>query len=162
MTTIWNILEPTEMRLHKVQKQKPNFWVCNDVISSFFGSETKVAHVYKVKLFGSPPCKFLEIQWSVPVMQVLTAVFMLFIVFPWNVKRFAIACVRLFLLHLHIFLPAVSGTLELKIGNPDFLNPSIRRIEARRVQLIPRYSCNNEYKNWHFYFHKIYDHQFGK
>ena len=115
MTTIWNILEPTEMRLHKVQKQKPNFWVCNDVISSFFGSETKVVHAYRVKLFGSPPCKFLEIQWYVPVMQVLTAVFMLFIVFPWNAKRFAIARVLLFFLSSSCF--SASGVRDFGIEN---------------------------------------------
>ena len=85
------------------------------------------------------------------------------IVFAWNAQCFTIFCVL-----LHVFLPALSRTLNQYRGvslvsscKPVFLILKISQYGELRwqVQLFLRYSCKNWYKNWYLHFPKNYDHQ---
>ena len=85
------------------------------------------------------------------------------IVFAWNAQCFTIFCVL-----LHVFLPALSRTLNqyrvvssVSSCKPVFLILKISQYGELRwqVQLFLRYSCKNWYKNWYLHFPKNYDHQ---
>ena len=85
------------------------------------------------------------------------------IVFAWNAQCFTIFCVL-----LHVFLPALSRTLNqyrvvslVSSCKPVFLILKISQYRELRwqVQLFLKCSCKNWYKNWYLHFPKNYNHQ---